>query len=162
MVATGDGSCAPAPDGAPCFFGQCRAGACCHECWTGTACQAAVADACGGGGEECTACLCRDSTCLAGQCASAIRPLDVSSGGSHTCAVAQDGSLWCWGLDVNGQLNAGDAAGSSSPIQVTFPGDFAVVRRQLRFRPGASAAEIIDLLRMEAEAKPVSASPIGF
>ena len=42
------------------------------------------------------------------------------------------------------------------------PGDFAVVRRQLRFRGGCSPAQIVELLRMEADAKPASASVIGF
>lgn len=42
------------------------------------------------------------------------------------------------------------------------PGDFAVVARQLRYRVGASAAEILDLLEAEARAKPEPAVPIGF
>ena len=42
------------------------------------------------------------------------------------------------------------------------PGDFAVVRRQLRFRPAGGAAEIVALLDAEARAKPERASRIGF
>lgn len=42
------------------------------------------------------------------------------------------------------------------------PGDFAVVKRQLRFRGASSPTEVAELLRMEAEAKPASASTIGF
>jgi transitional endoplasmic reticulum ATPase len=42
------------------------------------------------------------------------------------------------------------------------PGDFAVVARQLRYRDGASASEILGLLEAEARAKPEPAVPIGF
>ncbi|QAY78566.1 AAA family ATPase [Sphingosinicella sp. BN140058] len=42
------------------------------------------------------------------------------------------------------------------------PGDFAVVKRQLRYRPGASATEIATLLRAEARAKPERPVRIGF
>jgi AAA+ superfamily predicted ATPase len=42
------------------------------------------------------------------------------------------------------------------------PGDFAVVARQLRYRSGAFAAEILGLLEAEARAKPEPAAPIGF
>ena len=42
------------------------------------------------------------------------------------------------------------------------PGDFAVVKRQLRYRPDCSAEEIVDLLRHEAEAKPGPTGRIGF
>jgi alpha-tubulin suppressor-like RCC1 family protein len=34
----------------------------------------------------------------------------VSAGGAHTCAVARDGGLWCWGEDDAGQVGDGDAA----------------------------------------------------
>jgi len=42
------------------------------------------------------------------------------------------------------------------------PGDFAVVARQLRHRPASGAADIVARLRLEAEARPGAASPIGF
>ena len=42
------------------------------------------------------------------------------------------------------------------------PGDFAVVRRQLRYRPEARAGEILDLLEGEAKAKPERPSRLGF
>ena len=42
------------------------------------------------------------------------------------------------------------------------PGDFAVVRRQLRYRPGATSAEILALLEAEARAKPERVAKVGF
>lgn len=42
------------------------------------------------------------------------------------------------------------------------PGDFAVVRRQLRYRPQAGGEEILALLEAEAKAKPETVARIGF
>jgi SpoVK/Ycf46/Vps4 family AAA+-type ATPase len=42
------------------------------------------------------------------------------------------------------------------------PGDFAVVRRQLRYSPDAKASDILALLEAEAKAKPEQAARIGF
>jgi SpoVK/Ycf46/Vps4 family AAA+-type ATPase len=42
------------------------------------------------------------------------------------------------------------------------PGDFAVVKRQLRYRPEASGAEIVSLLEAEVRAKPERPVRIGF
>jgi hypothetical protein len=42
------------------------------------------------------------------------------------------------------------------------PGDFAVVARQLRYRPTAEPAEIVERLALEAAAKPERGAPIGF
>lgn len=42
------------------------------------------------------------------------------------------------------------------------PGDFAGVRRQLRFAAGAGAGEIVALLRAEVEAKPGQGARLGF
>lgn len=42
------------------------------------------------------------------------------------------------------------------------PGDFAVVKRQLRYRAGAEPGEILALLEAEAEAKPERSPRIGF
>jgi AAA+ superfamily predicted ATPase len=42
------------------------------------------------------------------------------------------------------------------------PGDFAVVRRQLRYRPEAKAGEILVLLEAEAKAKPERVLKVGF
>lgn len=33
--------------------------------------------------------------------------IDVAAGGSHTCALMNDGAAWCWGLDAAGSLGTG-------------------------------------------------------
>ena len=42
----------------------------------------------------------------------------VASGNSHTCAVASDGSLWCWGDNTDGQLGLGSTAAHLVPTRV--------------------------------------------
>ncbi|MEO8201513.1 MAG: Ig-like domain-containing protein [Gemmatimonadota bacterium] len=39
-------------------------------------------------------------------------------GGKHTCALAQDGSAWCWGGNALGQLGRGDNLDSDVPAPV--------------------------------------------
>jgi alpha-tubulin suppressor-like RCC1 family protein len=39
----------------------------------------------------------------------------VSAGGSHTCALAADGRVYCWGFNENGQLGDGTRTNHSSP-----------------------------------------------
>jgi alpha-tubulin suppressor-like RCC1 family protein len=46
----------------------------------------------------------------------------VEAGGSHTCALRRDGSLWCWGSNFLGQLgdgngNTGDNTLSPAPVR---------------------------------------------
>ncbi len=42
----------------------------------------------------------------------------VSAGGSHTCAVLATGEVYCWGLNVNGQLGDGTISTRPSPTAV--------------------------------------------
>jgi len=44
--------------------------------------------------------------------------LSVSAGGDHTCGVQSDGSLWCWGLNDNGQLGDGSFTDRNVPTRV--------------------------------------------
>jgi hypothetical protein len=43
----------------------------------------------------------------------------VGAGYFHTCAIKQDGSLWCWGRNDYGQLGDGTYSGKSTPVQIT-------------------------------------------
>jgi alpha-tubulin suppressor-like RCC1 family protein len=47
---------------------------------------------------------------------------EVSAGGGHSCARQTDGTLWCWGFNVTGQLGDGTATDRLTPIQVSALG----------------------------------------
>ncbi len=51
----------------------------------------------------------------------------VSAGGQSTCAVKNDGTLWCWGSNGLGQLGQGDTADYVGVQQVTSDTDWASV-----------------------------------
>jgi alpha-tubulin suppressor-like RCC1 family protein len=46
----------------------------------------------------------------------------VSAGQSHTCAVALDGTLWCWGDNAHGQLGDKTQALKSTPVNIVVAG----------------------------------------
>jgi alpha-tubulin suppressor-like RCC1 family protein len=50
----------------------------------------------------------------------------VGAGYFHTCAIKQDGSLWCWGRNNYGQLGDGTYSGKSTPVQIMSSGVFSV------------------------------------
>jgi alpha-tubulin suppressor-like RCC1 family protein len=45
----------------------------------------------------------------------------VAAGSSHTLALKQDGSLWAWGSNYDGQLGNGSLIRYTTPIQVQGP-----------------------------------------
>jgi alpha-tubulin suppressor-like RCC1 family protein len=47
---------------------------------------------------------------------------EVALGERHTCARKTDGTLWCWGYNIFGQLGDGSTTNRSSPVQVTALG----------------------------------------
>ena len=46
----------------------------------------------------------------------------IAAGSRHTCARTLTGdALWCWGLNVSGQLGAGDIEPRAAPVRVVTP-----------------------------------------
>ncbi|MEM9488462.1 MAG: DNRLRE domain-containing protein, partial [Myxococcota bacterium] len=48
----------------------------------------------------------------------AVMPSGLSCGDRHTCAIRDDGTLWCWGDNDRGQLGTGTTSTITSPTQV--------------------------------------------
>lgn len=48
--------------------------------------------------------------------------VQISTGERHTCGVAEDGSLYCWGHNASGQLGQGAGPDAYSPVETEFPG----------------------------------------
>jgi alpha-tubulin suppressor-like RCC1 family protein len=46
-----------------------------------------------------------------------IRFTDLAVGGFHSCGVADDGALWCWGLNGSGELGLGDTEDRFEPTR---------------------------------------------
>lgn len=51
----------------------------------------------------------------------------ISAGGSQTCAIKIDGTLWCWGINIFGQLGNGTYDNSPLPVQAGTDTDWTMV-----------------------------------
>jgi len=40
---------------------------------------------------------------------------------AHVCAILADGSAWCWGYGMNGELGNGIASSQNLPVKVLEP-----------------------------------------
>jgi hypothetical protein len=54
--------------------------------------------------------------------------LEIAAGGSHTCARASDGTVWCWGRNASGQLGDGTQTNRLTPVQVSGIGALSTIR----------------------------------
>ena len=62
-----------------------------------------------------------------------------AAGSTHTCALAADGGVWCWGGNANGQLGSGDRVARAEPRQVRLPDKAIDVRTGFEFTCGVLA-----------------------
>lgn len=51
----------------------------------------------------------------------------VSAGGGHTCGLATDGTAYCWGLNLTGQLGDGSGLNRERPVPVDGGLDFGSI-----------------------------------
>lgn len=51
----------------------------------------------------------------------------VAGGSRHTCGIREDSSLWCWGVNVHGQLGTGDTNDRATPTRVGTDADWVEV-----------------------------------
>lgn len=51
--------------------------------------------------------------------AGGIQFASISAGDSHTCGVAMDAVVWCWGEGGMGQLGSGQRTSTTQPVQVS-------------------------------------------
>jgi alpha-tubulin suppressor-like RCC1 family protein len=53
---------------------------------------------------------------------------NVSAGRLHTCGVRKNGKLYCWGMDINGQVGDGDGSSDkSAPVRIGTHEDWSTV-----------------------------------
>jgi len=57
----------------------------------------------------------------------------VTAGSDFTCALKTDGTVWCWGLNSNGQLGDGTTTNRNRPVQVSGLTGVADVDNQSTF-----------------------------
>jgi len=62
-----------------------------------------------------------DGTPVRVQAPAGVRFVEVSTGAIHSCALAANGSAWCWGDNSLGQLGDGTATASPVPVRVQAP-----------------------------------------
>jgi len=60
----------------------------------------------------------------------------VTAGGSHTCGLTADGTAWCWGYNVQGQVGNGTLANVTTPVPVLGGLHFATLRAGLSLTCG--------------------------
>jgi alpha-tubulin suppressor-like RCC1 family protein len=58
---------------------------------------------------------------------------NVSAGGGHSLALKNDGTIWSWGYNGNGQLGHGDTTDRSSPTQIGSATDWVDISAGYEF-----------------------------
>jgi alpha-tubulin suppressor-like RCC1 family protein len=116
-------SCGGVADGIACAGGTCAQGVCCTGCVDdrGRCVFMPSIAACGWSGSRCVACAAPTPECVEeiGGCAPVHRAVSLSIGGSfHSCAIDQEGALYCWGLNPFGELGNGNPGTAAPPARI--------------------------------------------
>ena len=59
--------------------------------------------------------------------------VDIASGNSHAMAIRDNGGLWAWGVNSQGQLGLSNTTNLSSPVQIGSDLDWAIVNAGTNF-----------------------------
>ncbi len=71
----------------------------------------------------------RDNRTVASPVMARASPWRVVTGGSrHSCGILRDGTLWCWGVNVHGQLGLGDTMERLTPTRVGTDSDWSEIQ----------------------------------
>ncbi len=54
--------------------------------------------------------------------------VSVQAGGSHSCLLREDGTVWCWGGNASGQTGSSSLGNTSTPAEVTSLGGLAAIQ----------------------------------
>ncbi len=87
----------------------------------------------------------------------------VVAGADHSCALAEDGAIWCWGDNGAGQLGDGTLADAAVPRRATLLEGSGPEQRAVAIHAGGDTTCVVDAsgaLRCAGES-PVGASPDG-
>ncbi|MBF0450216.1 MAG: hypothetical protein HQK75_05900, partial [Candidatus Magnetomorum sp.] len=60
----------------------------------------------------------------------------IAAGGHHSLALKQDGTVWAWGLNTNGQLGDNSTTERNTPVQVVGPGGNGYLNDIMAIRAG--------------------------
>ncbi|MBN2362195.1 MAG: hypothetical protein JXR83_22275, partial [Deltaproteobacteria bacterium] len=70
--------------------------------------------------------VCSTGSTLAGTCVPMPNATALAAGNQHTCAIVENGSVKCWGVDVQAQLGAGVSSSlQHNPVTVCVTGSTA-------------------------------------
>jgi alpha-tubulin suppressor-like RCC1 family protein len=56
----------------------------------------------------------------------------LTAGFGYTCGIRSDGSLWCWGTDVHGQLGDGTLSSTGTPVQLALGTTWNAIAASIR------------------------------
>ncbi len=109
-----------------CAIGTCNAGFDDCDTMAANGCEVSLSTDdlhCGTCAIACTA----TQGCVAGVCRADTEVLQVSAGGTHTCALQVGGTVRCWGANGSGQLGDGTTTESTTPVAVSMVTDARMI-----------------------------------